>query len=469
MAPSLSRGAYMAKGRVSDDSVGTGQYSATHADQARAVADPLQVCCSLLNMTIRQIESWNETLTLHAHLRSQLRVQVSSVGGHVNEWTGTVDQLDLSGGHCFVDGHMVSFAWLIRLITPSGDVFENPNSMKVWRAAVARREEEKRTTERVRSEEWFVPSHTSDRVSEISEVPATYQGQSINAFCAVYEGGRRQILLRAKNRDLARRALDLTASGERFWAISGALLKGGVLWLPWHQMMSWCCHRAQELRKGMPPLAPDCTFEQEQERAAWYAANDLDPQDYACWPSAHVLESYSSVDWESLFHWADGRSAKVMADFMTKAWSSNEFLPADGGGDIDFETLQSLRSAGLVALEPVRHFSLRDLAGLVDIKELRAWVAEAGSPFKSRSSDSLRDHLIALAPPFLEDRLRKRTPARRLRMVTPAGWTWAEFQQVRKLYQMMAEDLQQYLFNGFTRKNAQSFLAYRRPSGQDVS
>jgi len=394
-------------------------------------------------MPLRQVESWDDTLVLHAGMQSRVRVQVSSIGGYLHDWTGTIERLDCGGRHCFIDGHMVGFHCLIRLATPGGDVIENPNSIKFWKAAIEQRAAEKKTTEHVRNDEWFVPQSGLVRILNIVEVPVLYSGKQITAYLATHEHREGQILIRAKNKELARRALELSASGENFWTISGAMLKGGVLWLPWHQMMTWWCKKAEEVRRGMPPLEKECTYEQDQERFAWYEDNGLKVTDYASAYTSRVFETYTSVDWEALFEWADGKSAKALADFMTKAWSSNEYLPADGG-ELGFETTQTLKAAGLIEWEPARNFSLRELAEYVCVKELRAWIVEAGSAFKAKGGDALRNHLIEISPPFLEERLRKLTPARRLRMVQPSGWTWEEFQVIRKLYRAMTEDMQSY-------------------------
>lgn len=408
-------------------------------------------------MTLQQVEFWDETLVLHAALQSRVRVQVSSGGGYLHDWTGTIEQLNRSERNCVIDGHMVSFYWLVRLITPGGDVIENPNSMRAWKAAAEQRAAEKRTTERVQNDEWYVPSSGRGRVLDVVEVPATYDGKQITAFLATHSDSERQILIRANDKVLARRALELSASGEDFWTISGAMLKGGVLWLPWHQMMTWWCKKAEEVRRGMPPLEKECTYEQDQERFAWYDQNDLKVTDYSSAYTARVFERYPNVNWEALFGWADGKPTRALSDFMAKAWSSNEYLPADGG-ELGFETTQSLKAAGLIEWEPVREFTLRDLAEYVTVKDLRAWIVEAGSSFKAKGGDALRNHLVEISPPFLEERLRKLTPARRLRMVQPSGWTWDEFQVIRKLYRAMTEDMQSYQAGFLPRDKAGPFL-----------
>lgn len=409
-------------------------------------------------MPLRQVESWDDTLVLHAGMQSRVRVQVSSIGGYLHDWTGTIERLDCGGRHCFIDGHMVGFHCLIRLATPGGEVIENPNSMKFWKAAIEQRAAEKKTTERVRNDEWFVPQSGLVRILNIVEVPVLYSGRQITAYLATHKHREVQILIRAKNKELARRALELSASGENFWTISGAMLKGGVLWLPWHQMMIWWCKKAEEVRRGMPPLEKECTYEQDQERFAWYEDNGLKVTDYASAYTSRVFETYTSVDWEALFQWADGKSAKALADFMTKAWSSNEYLSADGG-ELGFETTQTLKAAGLIEWEPAHDFSLRELAEYVSVKELRAWIVEAGSAFKAKGGDALRNHLFEISPQFLEERLRKLTPARRLRMVQPSGWTWEEFQVIRKLYRAMTEDMQSYQAGFLPRDKAGPYLA----------
>lgn len=164
-------------------------------------------------MTLRQVESWDETLVLHAGMQSSVRVRVSSIGGYLHDWTGTIERLNRGGSHCFIDGHMVGFHCLIRLTTPGGDVIENPNSMKFWKAAMEQRAAEKKTTERVRNDEWFVPQSGVVRIVNIAEVPANYNGKQITAYLATHEHRERQILIRAKNMELARRALELSASG----------------------------------------------------------------------------------------------------------------------------------------------------------------------------------------------------------------------------------------------------------------
>lgn len=418
---------------------------------------PSNIGVNLLGMTLRQVESWDETLVLHAALQSRVRVQVSSIGGYLHDWTGTIERLDRSERRCFIDGHLVSFYWLIRLTSPGGDVIENPNSMRAWKAAMAKRAEEKQTTERVRSDEWYVPQ-AHDPLASVREVSLN-DGQR-KGYLGTYERDNREVLLQAKSASLAARVFRLIGSNESFWTISGAMLKGRVLWPAWHEMMSWLCKKAEELRRGMPPLGFDCTYDQERERSAWYEENGLRITDYTCPLSTRLLETYSQVDWESLFDWADGKSARALTNFMAKAWSSNEYLPSDGG-DLGYEVTQSLKAEGLIEWEPIRQFTLRELAEYVSVKELRAWIVEAGSAFKSRAGCALRDHLIEIDPPFIEDRLRNRTPQRRQRMVQPPGWTWAEFQRARKLYEVMTLDLQQYQFNGMTKEGARQFLEPR--------
>lgn len=409
---------------------------------------------NLRGMTIYKVKSWRETLERHAALHSRVRVQVSSIGGYLHDWTGTIERLAPIDRHCFIDGHMVSFRMLIRLTTPDGDVIENPDSIENWKAAMAERAEEKRTTERVRMDESFVPPSINP-LTAIKDVPL--KGRQRTGYLGTYEWGERDILLLAKDAPSAERAFRLISTNEGFWTISGALLKGRVIWPAWHQMMTHLCQRAEELRKGQPPLAHDCTYEQEQERIELYKESGLNILDYVDWQPIRWLETYIQVDWEALFDWANGKPAGVLSDFMAKAWNSNEFLPTDGG-DLGREMLVTLKAYGLVELEPVREFTLRELADYASIKELRAWIAEAGSGFKARTGDVLREHLIELAPPFLEDRLRGLTPTRMLRMVQPEGWTWAEFQRARKLYESMTNDLKQYQFNGWTKEKARVFL-----------
>ncbi len=54
---------------------------------------PPGIAVNLLEMTLRQVESWDETLVLHAALQSRVRVQVSSIGGYLHDWTGTIERL----------------------------------------------------------------------------------------------------------------------------------------------------------------------------------------------------------------------------------------------------------------------------------------------------------------------------------------------------------------------------------------
>lgn len=385
-----------------------------------------------------------------------------SVGGYLYPRNGLLTSVDSAGGTCQIGGRRVELAWLFRVRMPSGIVYECDELVRRRRDIQQERVKEQQLIQRVQEDNTFVPQRGVGKIALVGEVPATVDGAQSTAYAFAEPGKTHFVLVLAKSRADVQRAMNVLYADVLYWDAVGVLVKSRLFWVHWHLLQVQCVELASTIRRGQPPLGHAPAHDRRDERTALYAQSGLSEEQYGTWVTTEWMEAYEG-DWRSYFDWLEAVPTPVVTQFLTKAWASREFVGSNDE-DLPASVLESFLAHGLAEREVLSPQTTAEMLSRVHAGDLRRWIAEAGSTFKSRSSQQLRDHLIELSPSFLEERLLRRQPAPRIRFRTPPGTTWHEFQDFRQGYRIMIETMLQWLYFGSVAPKADEFYAVGRKS-----
>lgn len=404
------------------------------------------------------VTSWRELLAAAAHNGTIVGADVMSSSGFLYPRSGYVTYLQADKQECNIAGRTVWLPNLVRLRFPDGRVFENPAALAKHKKLMGEREASKQEVQRLQADDSFVPPGNQGLVRMVGELDATLNGRPITTYAFTLPGKPHFVVLLAKSRADAERAMGVLFSDVRYWDAVGVLVKAHLLWVQWHNMREFCGERAAAIRQGLPHLAEASSAEAS---GAAVSAKRLSAEDFGDWVNAGDAESYLSLDFEAIFAWFDSKPTQLVTTFLTKGWDSNQFIKGPDE-DLDKATLDAFLRVGLAQREVVPPPTLAEMLSHVGVADLRLWVAEAGGTLKARSGQPLREYLLEAAPSFLEPRLRARQRAPRIQLCTPPGTSWWQFQVFRYTYKSMVEMMQEWMYRGTVAPEADKF--FRPPS-----
>jgi hypothetical protein len=319
------------------------------------------------------------------------------------------------------------------------------------------RADSKAAVQRVRSDDTYTPPQSKGLVRFVAEVGATVDEKPITTYMFTLGTRPHFVLVLGKSKDIAQQALDIALSVS-FWDAAGRLLKAGFLWAHWHLLRVHCAERAASIRQGLPALGAGDGFFHE-ERTTLYANAGLSVDAFGPWVDVEAMESYD-YDWASLFSWFETKPTDVLTHYFAKAWQSRELVEAPDE-HLSATDLESMAAHGLATRLPP--LTVPELLEETRIADLRRLVAEAGSKFKAQRGHELRQHLLQLAPPFLEARLRASERGPRYKLLAPPEMSWRQFQNFRQSYCSMVSTMQEWLNYGHIASEADKF--YRPSAG----
>jgi hypothetical protein len=340
----------------------------------------------------------------------------------------------------------VVFRHLVRIRLSDGRVLESPSVLARHEQLMRERIAERQLVRRVQEDDAFTPDGARGQVTLLTEVDARVNGQPTKAYAFARPHSRHFAILFAKSRADAQRAMDVLFSDIRYWDAVGVLTKAHLWWAAWHTLRVHCAETAADLRRGQPPLDKDSTYDRIAERTAWYAEHGLSEEQYGSWESTEGMETYDP-DWTTVFDWFDAKPTALVTQFVTKAWDSREIIGHEEE-DLDAATIVAFKSNGLAEDEAKEPPTVAQMLSSVHATKLRQWIQETGSGFKSRNTQALRDHLLQQQPAFLEGRLRAKERPAGVRLLTPPGMSWRQFQHFRQAYRNMVETMQAWLHSG---------------------
>lgn len=401
---------------------------------------------------------WLDVLAIAADKHSILGADVMSTTGLIYPRTGVVANLRPETEECDIAGRRVSLSHLVRIRLPDGRVIESPAVLALHKQIMREREEERQLVQRVQEETSYIPACAQGNVNLLAEVAATVGGLPKMAYAFVRPQNVHIVVLLARSKKDAQRAMGLLLSDFLYWDAVGVLVKAHLLWVHWHLLRAHCAETAARIRRSQPFLDAHDSYERKDERTALYDQFGLNEERYGAWVSTECMETYDP-DWETIFAWFDAKPTPLLTQFLTKAWDSRRFIE-EPDDDLNTETLDAFILNGFAERETTQKRPPQEMLSDVNAGQLREWIKEAGSTFKSRSTQALRDHLLELAPSFIEERLLARQPIPRVRFLTPPGLSWRQFQNFRQNYRNMIETMLYWLHSGNIAPEADKFYRF---------